>query len=131
MISAGLEALDWLAQAQRCEINRHFVPIGSQGFYRRAARRPAWISSHLKPPVRFPRACKRTALLETAAGAMKHGRPSTGSSATTIYNFLFMIPSPAAARDGLHPDRANENQGADTDTVVSDRTAGNTFASRI
>src|SRR5580698_10132986 len=33
MISAGLESLDWLSQTQHCEINRHFVPIGSQGFY--------------------------------------------------------------------------------------------------
>jgi hypothetical protein len=34
MVSAGLEALDWLSEKQRCETNGHFVPIGSQGFYR-------------------------------------------------------------------------------------------------
>ena len=34
MISAGLESLDWLSSTQCCEINGHFVPIGSQGFYR-------------------------------------------------------------------------------------------------
>jgi len=28
MISAGLEALDWLGTIQRCEIKGHFVPIG-------------------------------------------------------------------------------------------------------
>ncbi len=33
MVSAGLEALDWLAIIQRCEIKGHFVPIGSHGFY--------------------------------------------------------------------------------------------------
>jgi glycosyltransferase involved in cell wall biosynthesis len=33
MLSAGLEALDWLAAAQRCEVKGHFVPIGSHGFY--------------------------------------------------------------------------------------------------
>ncbi len=33
MVSAGLESLDWLSQTQHCEINHHFVPIGSQGFY--------------------------------------------------------------------------------------------------
>src|SRR5437879_9205632 len=33
MISAGLESLDWLTKTQHCETNRHFVPIGSQGFY--------------------------------------------------------------------------------------------------
>src|SRR5271155_5112810 len=34
MVSAGLEALDWLSETQRSESNGHFVPIGSQGFYR-------------------------------------------------------------------------------------------------
>ena len=33
MVSAGLEALDWLAAVQRCETKGHFVPIGSHGFY--------------------------------------------------------------------------------------------------
>src|ERR1700756_643455 len=33
LISAGLESLEWLSQTQHCDINRHFVPIGSQGFY--------------------------------------------------------------------------------------------------
>ena len=32
MVSAGLASLDWLSQTQRCELNGHFVPIGSQGF---------------------------------------------------------------------------------------------------
>src|SRR6202047_3997839 len=33
MVSAGLEALGWLAAIQRCEIKGHFVPIGSAGFF--------------------------------------------------------------------------------------------------
>src|ERR1700682_2578344 len=33
MVSAGLEALDWLVTIQRCEVKGHFVPLGSQGFY--------------------------------------------------------------------------------------------------
>ena len=39
MISAGLEALDWLTETQRCETHGHFVPIGSQGFYRQGGER--------------------------------------------------------------------------------------------
>src|SRR6202790_3305102 len=35
MLSAGLDSLDWLMETQRCPTNGHFVPIGSQGFYRR------------------------------------------------------------------------------------------------
>src|SRR5260221_13211844 len=33
MVTAGLEALDWLVTIQRCEVKGHFVPIGSHGFY--------------------------------------------------------------------------------------------------
>ena len=39
MVSAGLEALDWLLTQQRCETNGHFVPIGSQGFYRKGGEK--------------------------------------------------------------------------------------------
>ncbi len=39
MVSAGLEALDWLTETQRCETDRHFVPIGSQGFYRQGGEK--------------------------------------------------------------------------------------------
>ncbi len=34
MLSAGLDSLTWLMETQRCQTNGHFVPIGSQGFYR-------------------------------------------------------------------------------------------------
>ena len=34
MLSAGLDSLNWLMKAQCCRTNGHFVPIGSQGFYR-------------------------------------------------------------------------------------------------
>ncbi len=39
MVSAGLEALDWLMETQRCPATGHFVPIGSQGFYRQDGRK--------------------------------------------------------------------------------------------
>ena len=32
MVTAGLEALDWLVTIQRCEVKGHFVPVGSLGF---------------------------------------------------------------------------------------------------
>src|ERR1700686_4905124 len=39
MLSAGLESLEWLLELQRCETNGHFVPIGSQGFYRQGGEK--------------------------------------------------------------------------------------------
>ena len=49
-----------------------------------------------------------------AAGAAKPGRPSTGSWATTICKLPLYDSVTGGCRDGLHPDRANENQGAES-----------------
>ena len=39
MIDAGLESLTWLAELQRASKGGHFVPIGSNGFYRKGGER--------------------------------------------------------------------------------------------
>jgi len=114
MVSAGLEALDWLAQTQHCEINRHFVPIGSQGFYRQDGEKARFDQQPLE-----------------AAGAVSaclQAYRTTGDSrwrseAWSAFNWFLgdndlQLPLydsvTGGCRDGLHPDRANENQGAES-----------------
>jgi glycosyltransferase involved in cell wall biosynthesis len=114
MVSAALEALDWLSQAQRCEINRHFVPIGSQGFYRQGGEKARFDQQPLE-----------------AAGAVSaclQAYRVTGDSrwrneAWSAFNWFLgdndlqlslYDPVTGGCRDGLHPDRANENQGAES-----------------
>jgi glycosyltransferase involved in cell wall biosynthesis len=114
MISAGLEALDWLATIQRCEVKGHFVPIGSQGFY-----------SKKTPKARFDQqpieAC-------AAVSACLQANRATGQSkwrkeAWSAFNWFLgdndlqialYDPTTGGCRDGLHPDRVNENQGAES-----------------
>ena len=114
MISAGLESLDWLSQTQRCETNGHFVPIGSQGFYRQGGEKARFDQQPLE-----------------AAGAVSAGLQAyrvTGDSrwrgqAWSAFNWFLgdndlQLPLydsvTGGCRDGLHPDRANENQGAES-----------------
>jgi glycosyltransferase involved in cell wall biosynthesis len=114
MVSAGLEALDWLLKEQRCEINGHFVPIGSQGFYRQGGEKARFDQQPLE-----------------AAGAVSAalqayrvtGDPIWRSEAWTAFNWFLgdndlQVPLydsvTGGCRDGLHPDRANENQGAES-----------------
>ena len=114
MISAGLESLDWLSSTQRCEINRHFVPIGSQGFYRQDGEKARFDQQPLE-----------------AAGAVSaclQAYRVTGDSrwrgeAWSAFNWFLgdndlQLPlydsATGGCRDGLHPDRANENQGAES-----------------
>jgi glycosyltransferase involved in cell wall biosynthesis len=114
MVSAGLEALDWLTETQRCEINGHFVPIGSQGFYRQGGEKARFDQQPLE-----------------AAGAVSASLQAyrvTGDSrwrneAWSAFNWFLgdndlQLPLydsvTGGCRDGLHPDRANANQGAES-----------------
>jgi len=114
MISAGLESLDWLSQTQHCEINRHFVPIGSQGFYHQNGEKARFDQQPLE-----------------AAGAVSAclqayrmtGDSRWRSQAWSAFNWFLgdndlQLPLydsvTGGCRDGLHPDRANENQGAES-----------------
>jgi glycosyltransferase involved in cell wall biosynthesis len=114
MIAAGLESLDWLSQAQHCDINRHFVPIGSQGFYRQDGEKARFDQQPLE-----------------AAGAVSAclqayritGDSRWRSEAWSAFNWFLgdndlQLPLydsvTGGCRDGLHPDRANENQGAES-----------------
>ncbi len=114
MVAAGLESLDWLSQTQHCEIDRHFVPIGSQGFYRQDGEKARFDQQPLE-----------------AAGAVSASLQAyrvTGDSrwrkeAWSAFNWFLgdndlQLPLydsvTGGCRDGLHPDRANENQGAES-----------------
>ena len=115
MVSAGLGALDWLVETQhRCEINGHFVPIGSQGFYRKGGEKARFDQQPIEAAGAVSACLKPIASPVTAAGGEKPGRPSTGFLATTICNLPLYDSVTGGCRDGLHPDRANENQGAES-----------------
>ncbi|HEX7424948.1 MAG TPA: glycosyltransferase family 4 protein [Terriglobales bacterium] len=114
MVSVGLEALDWLMETQRCQTNGHFVPIGSQGFYRQGGEKARFDQQPIE-----------------AAGAVSaclQAYRVTGDSrwrgeAWSAFNWFLgdndlQLPLydsvTGGCRDGLHPDRANQNQGAES-----------------
>ncbi len=114
MLSAGFDSLDWLMETHRCQMNGHFVPIGSQGFYRQGGERARFDQQPLE-----------------AAGAVSaclQAHRVTGdilwrTRAWTAFNWFLgdndlqvplYDPETGGCRDGLHPDRANQNQGAES-----------------
>jgi glycosyltransferase involved in cell wall biosynthesis len=114
MISAGLESLDWLLEMQRCDDNGHFVPIGSQGFYRKDGEKARFDQQPLEAAGAVS-ACLQ-AYRVTGDG---HWR----NQAWSAFNWFLgdndlQLPLydsvTGGCRDGLHPDRANENQGAES-----------------
>jgi glycosyltransferase involved in cell wall biosynthesis len=114
MVSAGLEALDWLTETQRCEIRGHFVPIGSQGFYRQSGERARFDQQPLEA------AGTISACLQAYRGT---GDSRWRKEAWLAFNWFLgdndlQLPLydgvTGGCRDGLHPERANENQGAES-----------------
>ena len=114
MVSGGLEALDWLLKAQHCETNHHFVPIGSQGFYHQGGEKARFDQQPIEA------AGAVSACLE-AYRITGDGR--WRSEAWSAFNWFLgdndlQLPlydsATGGCRDGLHPERANQNQGAES-----------------
>ena len=114
MISAALGALDWLSITQRSETNGHFVPIGSQGFYHQGGARARFDQQPIEA------AGAVSACLEAYRVT---GDNRWRTEAWSAFNWFLgdndlQLPLydsvTGGCRDGLHPDRANENQGAES-----------------
>ncbi len=114
MVAAGIEALDWLVALQHCEVKGHFVPIGSQGFYSKTTERARFDQQPVE-------ACAAVSACLQAYRATGKGR--WRKEAWSAFNWFLgdndlqialYDPATGGCRDGLHPDRANENQGAES-----------------
>jgi hypothetical protein len=114
MVLAGLEALDWLVALQRCDAKGHFVPIGSEGFYPKGSEKARFDQQ----PV------EASAVVSAALQAYRAtGKGRWRKEAWSAFNWFLgdndlqialYDPTTGGCRDGLHPDRANENQGAES-----------------
>jgi len=114
MVAAGLEALDWLVTIQRCESKGHFVPIGSQGFYSKTSEKARFDQQPVEAGAMV------AACLEAYRAT---GKVRWRNQAWIALNWFLgdndlqialYDPGTGGCRDGLHPDRANENQGAES-----------------
>jgi hypothetical protein len=114
MTAAALEALDWLVCEQRSENHAHFVPIGSQGFYRRGGTKARFDQQPVEANATVA-ACLE-AFRET-------GDERWRREAWLAFNWflgdndlqiVLYDSATGGCMDGLHPDRGNENQGAES-----------------
>jgi hypothetical protein len=114
MVANGLEALDWLLKAQHCETNHHFVPIGSQGFYHQDGAKARFDQQPIEAA---------GAVSACLAAYRVTGDDRWRNEAWSAFNWFLgdndlQLPlydsATGGCRDGLHPERANENQGAES-----------------
>jgi glycosyltransferase involved in cell wall biosynthesis len=113
MVERGLHALRWLNEVQISE-QGHFRPIGSNGFYRRGGTRalfdqqPVEAQSMISACLEAYRATSDLWWYEQAQRAFDWfiGWNDLGLDVCS--------PETGACRDGLHVDRVNQNEGAES-----------------
>jgi glycosyltransferase involved in cell wall biosynthesis len=115
MNDAALGSLTWLADIQRDKTNGgHFVPIGSNGFYQRGGERARFDQQPVEAQTMVS-ACLEAYRITGDKNWYKEARRAfdwflgRNDLDLPIYD-----PTTGGCRDGLHPDRPNENQGAES-----------------
>lgn len=111
--AAGLEALSWLAKTQISD-DDHFAPIGSDGFYQRGGKKAAFDQQPIEA----------ASMVSACLDALRVSRqPIWAEHACRAFDWFLgqnHLHRPVydartgGCRDGLHADRPNENQGAES-----------------
>ncbi len=114
MIAAGIESLEWLVAAQHRGDEEIFVPIGSSGFFAEGKEKARFDQQPVE-------ACATISACLEVYGLTRDER--WREEANRVFRWFLgkndlQMPLYDAVtggcRDGLHPDRVNENQGAES-----------------
>ena len=114
MVEHGIESLEWLIAAQHRGNSDVFVPIGSNGFYAIGQEKARFDQQPVE-------ACATICACMEAYSLT--GESLWSKEAHCVFRWFLgkndlQVPlydaSTGGCRDGLHPDRVNENQGAES-----------------
>jgi glycosyltransferase involved in cell wall biosynthesis len=113
MTTAAISSLAWLASIQ-CAENGYFAPIGSNGFYRRGAPKALFDQQPVEACAMVS-ACLEAGRVTGEARWAEHARRAFAwfLGENHLHASLYDATT-GGCRDGLHTDRANENQGAES-----------------
>ncbi len=115
MLEAGLESLRWLSDLQRGDPEgRHFVPIGSNGFYERGKERARFDQQPVEAQATVSACLEAYRATGDKRWRNEARRAFEWFLGRNDLNLPIYDPTMGGCRDGLHPDRPNENQGAES-----------------
>lgn len=113
MTDAGLESLNWLAELQRANAG-HFVPIGSNGFYQKGGERARFDQQPVEAQAMVSACLEAFRITGDKFWNKEARRAFEWFLGRNDLNLPIYDPTTGGCRDGLHPDRPNENQGAES-----------------
>jgi hypothetical protein len=115
MTDAGLESLGWLADVQRAGGGKgHFVPIGSNGFYRQGGERARFDQQPVEAQAMVSASLEAYRTTGHKRWRSEARRAFEWFLGRNDLNLPIYDPLTGGCKDGLHADRVNENQGAES-----------------
>jgi glycosyltransferase involved in cell wall biosynthesis len=114
MIEVGMDSLKWLVAEQHCGDEEIVVPIGSSGFYAEGQEKARFDQQPVEACATVSACLEVFRLTEEGQwreGAWRAFRWFLGKNDLQV---ALYDSSTGGCRDGLHPDRVNENQGAES-----------------
>jgi glycosyltransferase involved in cell wall biosynthesis len=113
MTKVGLQSLEWLASVQ-CSDEGYFAPVGSNGFYRRGEAMATFDQQPVEACAMVS-ACIDARRVTGDERWLEHARRAFSwfLGQNQLQQSLY-DPTTGGCRDGLHVDRPNENQGAES-----------------
>jgi glycosyltransferase involved in cell wall biosynthesis len=115
MTEAGLESLAWLAELQHADTDgKHFVPIGSNGFYQKGGERARFDQQPVEAQAMVSACLEAQRITGEKYWHTEAHRAFEWFLGRNDLHLPVYDPTTGGCRDGLHPDRPNENQGAES-----------------
>lgn len=113
MVQTGLAAFDWLTKIQQAP-DGAYLPIGSNGFYAHGGERALFDQQPLEACASVSANLDAWRATADKKWINEMWRSFSWFLGENTLQMSLYDPTTGGCRDGLHPDRANENQGAES-----------------
>lgn len=113
MVAAGLRSLRWLNEIQRSD-EGYFAPVGSNGFYPRHGERARFDQQPLEACATVSACLDAWRVTGDEEWPREMWRAFSWFLGENQLQAPLYDPTTGGCLDGLHPDRPNENQGAES-----------------
>lgn len=114
MITSGIESLEWLMAVQQQGNEEIFVPIGSNGFFSEGKEKARFDQQPIEACATVFACLEAYRMTREPRWAEKAQRAFRWFLGKNDLQVPLYDVETGGCRDGLHPDRVNENQGAES-----------------